>query len=75
MTIAEEIHVAYQNAYNLLIGNTNYDKLAEKALQNEDPIFYLPPNHTDPQVILKYYESIEDYERCAKIVKLTKTCS
>ena len=54
---------AYHNAYLLLIGATTYDELAE---QEE---FYLPENHEDPQVILDYYESIEDYEKCKKIIE------
>ena len=54
---------AYYNAYQLLIGTTDYDKLAEQE------VFYLPENHEDPNVVLKYYESIEDYEKCKKIIE------
>lgn len=54
---------AYHNAYLLLIGATTYDELAE---QGE---FFLPENHDDPQVVLAYYESIEDYEKCKKIIE------
>ena len=54
---------AYHNAYLLLIGATTYDELAE---QGE---FFLPENHEDPQVVLAYYESIEDYEKCKKIIE------
>lgn len=54
---------SYYNAYQLLIGETTYDKLAE---QEE---FYLPENHEDPDVVLSYYESVEDYEKCNKIIK------
>jgi len=73
MTETEE---CYYNAYQLLIGDTNYDKLAEQE------VFYLPENHEDPRVVLsyyesikdyekllRYYESIEDYEKCKKIVE------
>jgi len=60
MTETEE---SYHNAYQLLIGATDYDKLAE---QEE---FYLPENHEDPQVVLEYYESIEDYEKCKNIIE------
>jgi len=60
MTDTEE---CYYNAYQLLIGATDYDKLAE---QEE---FYLPENHEDPQVVLEYYESIEDYEKCKNIIE------
>ena len=58
-----ETEECYYNAYQLLIGETTYDELAE---QGE---FFLPENHEDPDVVLKYYESIEDYEKCKKIVE------
>ena len=60
MTETEE---SYYNAYQLLTGATDYDKLAEQE------VFYLPPNHDDPEVVLSYYESHEDYEKCAEIIK------
>ena len=54
---------AYYNAYQLLIGETTYDKLAEQE------VFYLPENHEDPNVVLRYYESVEEYEKCNEIIK------
>ena len=54
---------AYYNAYLLLIGDTTYDELAEQET------FYLPENHEDPDVVLRYYESVEDYEKCNEIIK------
>jgi hypothetical protein len=54
---------AYYNAYQLLIGEITYDELAEQGR------FYLPEEHEDPDVVLKYYESIEDYEKCKKIIE------
>ena len=61
-----EIEESYYNAYQLLIGATDYDKLAENK------VFYLPPNHEDPDVLLRYYESIEDYEKCKEILDQNK---
>ena len=58
-----EIEESYYNAYHLLIGATDYDRLAEQG------VFYLPENHEDPEVVLRYYESIEDYEKCKKIIE------
>jgi len=52
---------SYLNAYKLLIGETTYDELAKQK------VFYLPENHEDPNLILNFYESIEDYEKCQKI--------
>ncbi len=60
MTKTEE---CYYNAYQLLIGATDYDKLAKQK------VFYLPENHEDLDVVLRYYESREDYEKCAEIIK------
>jgi len=54
---------AYYNAYQLLIGATTYDELAEHGE------FLLPFDHEDPSVVLEYYESIEDYEKCKKIIE------
>jgi len=59
MTETEE---SYYNAYQLLIGATDYDKLAEQK------VFYLPENHENPVVTLKYYEITEDYEKCQEIL-------
>ena len=61
-----EIEESYHNAYQLLIGATDYDKLAEQEA------FYLPKNHEDPEVILRYYESVEDYEKCKQIIKIIR---
>ena len=58
-----EIEESYYNAYQLLIGATDYDKLAEQE------VFYLPENHEDHEVTIRYYESIEDYEKCNQIIK------
>jgi len=54
---------AYLNSYKLLVGETTYDELAEK----NGGIFLLPVDHTDPNVTLKYFEEIEDYDKCIKI--------
>ena len=58
--------ISYLNAYKLLIGETTYDQLAKQE------VFYLPENHEDHNVILDYYESIEDYEKCQKIIDSIK---
>jgi hypothetical protein len=58
-----EIEESYYNTYQLLIGATDYDKIAEQE------VFYLPENHEDPDVVLRYYESIEDYEKCKNIIE------
>ena len=52
---------SYENSYKLLIGETTYEELSK------DGSFLLPKNHEDPNVTLRYYESIEDYDKCIKI--------
>ena len=52
---------SFLNSYKLLIGETTYVELS-----NNGP-FLLPINHEDPSITLKYFEDIEDYEKCIKI--------
>ena len=54
---------SYLNSYKLLVGETTYEDLSSKGS------FMLPVDHEDPMVTLKYYESIEEYEKCAEILK------
>ena len=54
---------AYLNSYRLLVGETTYVELSEKGS------FLLPKNHEDPTVTLRYYEILEDYEKCSEILK------
>lgn len=51
----------YENSYKLLMGETTYEELSK------DGSFLLPKNHEDPLVTLKYFQEIEDYEKCIKI--------
>ena len=55
---------SYDNAYRLMIGEIDYIDLGDK--------FWLPVDHEDPNVLLRYYEAEEDYERCNEIVTLIK---
>jgi hypothetical protein len=57
---------SYLNAYKLLVGETTFEELSSQGS------FYLPVNHEDPMVILKYYESVEDYEKCNRILNQNK---
>ena len=57
----EIVHQSYTNAFDLLIGNTDFDTLSE---QDE---FYLPEDYDDENIVLQYFEDIEDYETCIKI--------
>ncbi len=63
----EEIaRLSFANAYELLVGNMTFDELSQ---QDE---FYLPKDHDDAEVLLRYYEEEEDYERCNEIIKQQK---
>ena len=57
---------AYENSYKLLMGETTYEELSK------DGSFLLPKNHEDPLVTLEYFQEIEDYEKCAKIIDMIK---
>ena len=57
----EIVHQSYTNAFDLLIGNIDFDKLSE---QGE---FYLPEDYDDESIVLQYFKDIEDYETCIKI--------
>ena len=57
----EIVHQSYTHAFDLLIGNIDFDKLSE---QGE---FYLPEDYDDESIVLQYFEDIEDYETCIKI--------
>ena len=59
---------AYLNSYKLLVGKSTYNKLSIEGGGS----FILPEDHEDPIVTLKYYESIEDYEKCSKILNQIK---
>ena len=55
------IEQSYDNAYRLFVGEIDYDDLGNE--------FWLPVNHNHKEVLLKYYEEQEQYERCQKIIK------
>ena len=52
---------SYKNALGLLLGDLSFKDLEEKGE------FYLPEDYDDPQVVLEYFEDIEDYETCILI--------
>jgi len=53
---------SFENAYELFVGNMTFDELTQ---QDE---FYLPKDWEDPEVLLRYYEEEEDYEKCNEII-------
>jgi hypothetical protein len=64
--LAEIVSLSFANAYDLLVGNMTFDELSQ---QDE---FYLPKDWEDAEVLLRYYEEEEDYERCNEIIKQQK---
>ena len=54
---------SFANAYELFVGNTTFDELSQRDE------FYLPKDWEDPEVLLRYYEEEEDYEKCNEIIK------
>ena len=60
----EEIaRLSFANAYELFVGNTTFDELSQ---QDE---FYLPKDWEDVEVLLRYFEGEEEYEKCNQIIK------
>ena len=57
----EIVDRSYKNALDLLLGNLSFEDLEERGE------FYLPSDYDDPQVVLEYFEDIEDYETCILI--------
>ena len=57
----EIVDQSYKNALGLLLGNLSFEDLGERGE------FYLPSDYDDPQVVLEYFEDIEDYETCILI--------
>ena len=61
----EEIaRLSFANAYELFVGNTTFDELSQ---QDE---FYLPKDWEDAEVLLRYFEREEEYEKCNQIIKV-----
>ena len=58
---SEIVDQSYQNALGLLLGNLSFEDLEKRGE------FYLPKDYDDPQVVLEYFEDIEDYETCILI--------
>ena len=61
----EEIaRLSFANAYELFVGNTTFNELSQ---QDE---FYLPKDWEDAEVLLRYFEREEEYEKCNQIMKV-----
>ena len=61
----EEIaRLSFANAYELFVGITTFDELSQ---QDE---FYLPKNWEDAEVLLRYFEREEEYEKCNQIINV-----
>ena len=63
---AEIARLSFDNAYELFVGNTTFDELSQ---QDE---FYLPKDWQDAEVLLRYFEAEEEYEKCNQIIKQAK---
>ena len=62
---AEIARLSFANAYDLFVGNMTFDELSQ---QDE---FYLPKDWEDADVLLRYFEEEEEYEKCNQIIKKT----
>ena len=57
----EIVDQSYKNALGLLLGKIDFEDLEKRGE------FYLPKDYDDVQVVLQYFEDIEDYETCILI--------
>ncbi len=57
----EIVDQSYKNALGLFLGKIDFEDLEKRGE------FYLPKDYDDVQVILEYFEDIEDYETCILI--------
>ena len=73
---------AMQNAYQIITKKKTLDDIYYDFEKNGVEDFYLPFNPLDedgrsPDVIdmvIEYYTSTEEYEKCAELVKIKKKC-
>jgi len=57
----EIVDQSYKNALGLLLGKIDFEDLEKRGE------FYLPKDYDDVEVVLQYFEDIEDYETCILI--------
>ena len=57
----EIVDQSYKNALGLLLGKIDFEDLEKRGE------FYLSKDYDDVQVVLQYFEDIEDYETCILI--------
>ena len=86
MDFLEDLQVyeeAMQNAYKIITKKTTLDDIYEDFEDKGVSKFYLPfdPIEEDgrsPDIIdmvIEYYTSTEEYEKCAELVKIKDQCS
>ena len=64
----EEIaRLSFDNAYELFVGNITFDELSQRDE------FYLPKDWEDAEVLLRYFEEEEEYEKCNQIINKERT--
>jgi hypothetical protein len=81
LIIGNKMRKAYENTYKILIGDETMDSLLEKASMQKGSVdqfnpvaFFINPEEkvddTDIDTMIEYYVETEEYEKCAKLVKL-----
>jgi hypothetical protein len=86
MDFLEDLEIYEQamgNAYDIITRKKTVDDIYFDLEDEEYDEFYLPfdPVHEDgrtPDIIdmvIEYYTSTEEYEKCAELVKIKKKCS
>ena len=74
---------AMQNAYLLITKEKTVDDIYYELESGEYKEFYLPFNPLDQDgrdtgtidLLVSHFEELEDYEKCAKLIKIKDLCS
>jgi len=83
MTTDEFIEIGMRNSYRIMSGENTLDDILEEYSKQSgstedfnDPIFFIEPDEIcddeDIDVMIKFYEEKEEYEKCSILLKFKK---
>ena len=86
MDFLEDIELynkAMENAYNIITKKKTKDDIYYELEEGVQTEFYLPFNPIDQDgrdsatidLLVEHFEELEDYEKCAKLIKIKDLCS
>ena len=81
MTTDEFIELGMKNSYRIMSGESTLDDILEEYSKQStedfnDPVFFIEPDEIcddeDIDVMIKFYEEKEEYEKCTILLKFKK---